>query len=142
VCAYMHSEGSYVMHTDSTIISLSVIYCFIVAYGLKQFKKVYETVDVIISPTIPITAPAIDDSLRFGESNMETTTAIMRHMFIGNLLGLPALTVPIGYDQKHLPIGLQIMGPHWSEALLLQVGREVERAAPAKAKPERYYKVL
>jgi amidase len=45
-----------------------------------------------------------------------------------NLTGLPALAVPAGLDDNGLPIGLQIVGPRWSELRLLEIARELERA--------------
>jgi amidase len=45
-----------------------------------------------------------------------------------NLAGLPALVAPAGHDDDGLPIGVQIVGPQWSERRLLSVGRELESA--------------
>ena len=53
-----------------------------------------------------------------------------------HLAGLPALTVPGGFveeDGARLPIGMQLVGPAWSEAKLFQVARVLERAVPAEA---------
>jgi amidase len=45
-----------------------------------------------------------------------------------NLTGLPALTVPAGQDPDGLPVGVQLVGPRWSEPRLLEIARELERA--------------
>jgi amidase len=45
-----------------------------------------------------------------------------------NLTGLPALTVPAGLDPDGLPVGVQVVGPRWSEPRLLGIARELERA--------------
>jgi Asp-tRNA(Asn)/Glu-tRNA(Gln) amidotransferase A subunit family amidase len=45
-----------------------------------------------------------------------------------NLTGSPALSVPAGLDDDGLPIGVQIVGPLWSELRLLEIARELERA--------------
>ena len=50
----------------------------------------------------------------------------MRFVRQGNLTGFPALSVPAGYDAKGLPVGVQLMGRPWEEALLLRLGRVVE----------------
>jgi Asp-tRNA(Asn)/Glu-tRNA(Gln) amidotransferase A subunit family amidase len=50
----------------------------------------------------------------------------MRFAAVGNLVGLPALTLPVGYDAAGLPIGLQLMGRAWDEALLLRAARLLE----------------
>jgi aspartyl-tRNA(Asn)/glutamyl-tRNA(Gln) amidotransferase subunit A len=44
-----------------------------------------------------------------------------------NLVGIPALSVPCGFDEQKLPIGLQLMGPHFSEELLLRAARSFEQ---------------
>jgi Asp-tRNA(Asn)/Glu-tRNA(Gln) amidotransferase A subunit family amidase len=96
---------------------------------IRSFQAVLANVDVIASPTAACTAPIIPaDSLATGESNLELTTRIMRFAQPGNLTGLPALTVPAGYDADGLPIGFQLMGRAWDEALLLRLGRVVEAA--------------
>ena len=45
-----------------------------------------------------------------------------------NMTGLPALTVPAGFDDDGLPIGIEIVGPRWSEMRLLRIARELEQA--------------
>jgi Asp-tRNA(Asn)/Glu-tRNA(Gln) amidotransferase A subunit family amidase len=47
---------------------------------------------------------------------------------MGNFAGLPALVAPAGQDEDSLPIGVQIMGPHWSEVWLLRICRALESA--------------
>jgi Asp-tRNA(Asn)/Glu-tRNA(Gln) amidotransferase A subunit family amidase len=101
----------------------------------RDFSRVFENVDVIVTPTTACTAPVIkDDALKTGDSNLPLLDQIMRFSPAANLTGLPGLSVPVGYDAAGLPIGLQIMGPAWSESRLLSVGavveEEVERIAP------------
>jgi aspartyl-tRNA(Asn)/glutamyl-tRNA(Gln) amidotransferase subunit A len=53
-----------------------------------------------------------------------------------NLAGLPATVVPAGFSHG-LPVGLQVVGPRWSDALTLQVAAAFERATPwASARPD------
>jgi len=49
------------------------------------------------------------------------TAALVRYSIAGNFLGLPAITVKVGYDKGGLPIGLQFIGRPWSEATLLHI---------------------
>jgi aspartyl-tRNA(Asn)/glutamyl-tRNA(Gln) amidotransferase subunit A len=90
---------------------------------LKEFTEAFEKADILLAPTTPTTAfkigEKLDDPLAMYLSDVYTTQA--------NLAGIPAVSVPAGRDSHGLPIGLQIMGPHFSEELILQVGQEVER---------------
>jgi aspartyl-tRNA(Asn)/glutamyl-tRNA(Gln) amidotransferase subunit A len=90
---------------------------------LNDFTEAFQQVDVILAPTTPTTAfrigEKIDDPVAMYLSDVYTTPA--------NLAGIPAVSVPAGEDSKGLPIGVQIMGPHFSEELILQVGDEVQR---------------
>lgn len=90
-----------------------------------DFERAFEEVDVLVTPTTP-TPPfrlgeKTDDPLEMYLNDVYTVTA--------NLAGLPGLTVPIGAhpDEPHLPVGLQLLGPHFDEMLLLQVGEVVMR---------------
>ncbi len=100
-----------------------------------NFDAALSEVDVILTPTTGVTAPIIpSDALETGESNLELTGQIMRFVAGPNLTGYPALTMPVGYDDRGLPVGLQLMGRAWEEHLLLEVAavleRSVERRAP------------
>jgi Asp-tRNA(Asn)/Glu-tRNA(Gln) amidotransferase A subunit family amidase len=46
---------------------------------------------------------------------------------MGNVAGLPALVAPAGHDEDGLPVGIQIVGPRWSEMRLLAIGRALEQ---------------
>ena len=90
----------------------------------KDFDNAFEKVDAIVTPVSP-TPPwklgeKINDPLKMYLSDIFTVTA--------NLAGVPALSIPIGFTSKGLPIGLQILGPHFSEELLFQIGRAYEEA--------------
>ena len=54
---------------------------------------------------------------------------------------MPAITVPIGYDAKGLPIGLQLIGRWWEEHTLIRLALIIERAIQRR-KPQNYYDVL
>jgi aspartyl-tRNA(Asn)/glutamyl-tRNA(Gln) amidotransferase subunit A len=44
-----------------------------------------------------------------------------------NHAGIPGLSIPVGFDRENLPIGAQVLGPDYSEGLLLRIGRAYER---------------
>eukprot|EP00298_Acanthocystis_sp_HF-20_P018361 c21954_g3_i1.p1 GENE.c21954_g3_i1~~c21954_g3_i1.p1 ORF type:complete len:622 (-),score=275.65 c21954_g3_i1:37-1869(-) len=94
---------------------------------MKKINDIFKDVDLLVFPTTGTTAPEIQpDALEFGESNIPLLQKIMRFSFLANFCGLPAITVPIGYDSNNLPIGIQFVANHWNEHILLRVARVVE----------------
>lgn len=91
----------------------------------QEFADVFTSVDVLMTPTTPTTAFKIgeksDDPLEMYLSDIYTVSA--------NLAGVPAMSLPIGKDNKNLPIGLQLTAKHFDEAMLFRVGKSVERLA-------------
>jgi Asp-tRNA(Asn)/Glu-tRNA(Gln) amidotransferase A subunit family amidase len=65
----------------------------------------------------------------------------MRYVIPGNLVGLPALTLPVGYDAQGLPISMQLMGRHWQEQILFRVAAALERVVE-RNRPSLFYDVL
>ncbi|KAG0470407.1 hypothetical protein HPP92_017107 [Vanilla planifolia] len=112
----------------------------IMYYYMEAFKKV----DIIVTPTTGITAPKIpSSSLKYGESDYEVTSYLMRFVLAGNLLGLPAISVPVGHDKEGLPIGLQLIGRPWGEATILRVASVVEElCCGSRKRPSTFYDVL
>ncbi|MBA0751517.1 hypothetical protein Gogos_000435 [Gossypium gossypioides] len=94
---------------------------------MHHHMEIFKKVDVIVTPTTGMTAPKIPSSaLKDGETDMQVTAYLMRFIIAGNLLGLPAITVPVGYDKQGLPIGLQLIGRPWGEATILHLASAVE----------------
>jgi Asp-tRNA(Asn)/Glu-tRNA(Gln) amidotransferase A subunit family amidase len=99
-----------------------------------HFERILREVDVLVTPTTGRTAPVLaSDAIGSGEANLEMTDQIMRFAPAANLTGLPALSVPCGYDGSGLPIGIQLLGRAFDEARLLQVGRALEESTPRMA---------
>jgi aspartyl-tRNA(Asn)/glutamyl-tRNA(Gln) amidotransferase subunit A len=93
----------------------------------REFDQLWSEVDCLITPTTPNTAPRIGDAtLRLGGRNEDVRLATSRLARGVNLLGLPALSLPCGLASNGLPIGIQIIGPAWEEALILRVGAALE----------------
>lgn len=101
-------------------------------------------VDAILLPATACTAPPIlPDAEEAGEVDDATTSLISAYTFFGNLTGLPALSVPCGYDAGGLPVGLQVIGRAWDEGTVLRVGRAVERLTFAEPRrPAVHYEIL
>ncbi len=88
-----------------------------------DFKKAYEKVDVIMAPVTPETAfnigEKLDDPISMYLSDIFTIAV--------NLAGIPAMSVPIGFANNGMPVGLQIMGNHFEEAKLLNVAHQYQQ---------------
>jgi aspartyl-tRNA(Asn)/glutamyl-tRNA(Gln) amidotransferase subunit A len=91
---------------------------------MRDFKQAFENCDVLVSPVAPTPAfglgETIDDPLTMYLSDIFTLSA--------NLAGIPGMSVPCGFSSRGLPIGLQLMGPHFSEAELLKTAYCLEQA--------------
>lgn len=80
-------------------------------------EGLFATVDAIISPTVPVTAPTLVEAA----DAVGSTALLSRNCWAAPAAGIPALTVPCGRDRHSIPIGLQLMGPAWSEPFLLDL---------------------
>lgn len=95
-----------------------------------DFKKAFEQVDILAMPTLPILPNDIgDDYAEINGKKVDLIDNIIRFMGPGNLTGLPALSVPCGFSQG-LPVGMQLMGPAFGEAKILNAGYAFERTNP------------
>ncbi|MFZ1288927.1 MAG: Asp-tRNA(Asn)/Glu-tRNA(Gln) amidotransferase subunit GatA [Melioribacteraceae bacterium] len=87
----------------------------------EDFDKAFKKVDIILTPTSPTTAFKIgeksSDPLQMYLSDIYTTSA--------NLAGIPGLNIPIGFDNKGLPIGMQLMANQFEEDLLLSFTNKI-----------------
>jgi len=66
---------------------------------------------------------------------------LCRYAALGNLTGVPAVTVPMGYTDNGLPLGFQVMAPWWREDVCLNIGRLIETSVE-KQRPEHYLSLL
>jgi len=95
----------------------------------REFDLVFENVDVILAPTLPIAAPRIGEKeVIIGGEKETVRSALVRLNRPANLTGHPAISIPCGFTRGGLPIGLQLIGPHWSEARLLSIALAYEDA--------------
>lgn len=110
--------------------------------AIKAFMDAFEDVDVILTPSSAIPAPAINHkALPEGESNLSVLNEIMRFANTANFTGLPALSINAGYTEQGLPVGVQLMGRPWEESLLLRMGRVIDNAVETK-KPKVHYSLF
>jgi aspartyl-tRNA(Asn)/glutamyl-tRNA(Gln) amidotransferase subunit A len=94
----------------------------------------FADVDLLVTPTIPIPAPAIGDLKKDPEALRPAELTLLRNTRPFNAWGLPAISVPCGFTKSGLPVGLQIAGPHWREDLVLRLAQAYESAVNFAAK--------
>jgi aspartyl-tRNA(Asn)/glutamyl-tRNA(Gln) amidotransferase subunit A len=98
----------------------------------NDFINAFKVCDAIITPTAPTPAfpigEKVDDPLAMYLNDIYTVTA--------NLAGVPGLSVPCGLSTERLPIGFQLLGPYWSEPILLKLANEYERVRPFTDRPK------
>ncbi len=89
----------------------------------QDFAKAFNDVDFILQPATPSMQPKIgevdDDAMKGYEADLYTLPV--------NLAGLPGLSFFTGYSENKLPVGLQLIGPRWSDSELLHAGVVIER---------------
>lgn len=82
----------------------------------QDFENSFEQVDLIAAPVAPTTA------FRIGEHLNDPLAMYLEDIFTlpANLAGIPGISFPVGFDHQGLPIGIQLMGPHFREDLLMR----------------------
>ena len=95
----------------------------------RDFDRAFETVDVLLTPTSPTTA------FRFGAHSEDPLAMYLADLLTipANMAGLPAISVPCGFDGQGLPIGVQLITGVLQEERLLQVAHHYEQAAQVMA---------
>jgi len=90
----------------------------------EDFRKAFESCDVIMGPTSPTTA------FKIGEKSDDPVAMYLSDIYTisVNLAGLPGMSIPAGFDSKGLPVGLQLIGQYFDEARLLNVAHRYQQA--------------
>jgi aspartyl-tRNA(Asn)/glutamyl-tRNA(Gln) amidotransferase subunit A len=90
----------------------------------EDFEAAFGSCDVLISPVAPTPA------FRIGEKVDDPLTMYLSDMFTlsANLAGIPGMSIPCGFSEAGLPIGLQLLGPHFNEGRLFRVAYNFEQA--------------
>jgi aspartyl-tRNA(Asn)/glutamyl-tRNA(Gln) amidotransferase subunit A len=89
----------------------------------RQYERFFEQVDVLLTPTTPVTAPFIE-----GPDAVEQAGRLTRFTAPFNLTGLPAISLPCGFTQGGLPVGLQMIAAPWAEKKLLRAAFVYQQA--------------
>jgi aspartyl-tRNA(Asn)/glutamyl-tRNA(Gln) amidotransferase subunit A len=93
----------------------------------RNIRDVFAEVDLLVTPTTPLPAPTIAELRANAEALRPAELKLLRNTRPFNVWGLPAISVPSGFTQGGLPIGLQIAGPHWREDLVLRLAYAYEQ---------------
>ena len=95
---------------------------------VKEYNAVFDRCDAILSPVAPTTA------YKLGEKTANPLEMYMGDIYTVpvNIAGIPALSMPCGTDSQGLPIGLQLIGPAFSEPTLYRIGNCLERITAKK----------
>jgi aspartyl-tRNA(Asn)/glutamyl-tRNA(Gln) amidotransferase subunit A len=90
---------------------------------IEDFRRAYAQCDLLLSPVAPTPA------FKLGEKTDDPLTMYMSDVFTlaANLAGIPGIALPCGLSSGGLPIGLQFMGPHFSEDCLLRAAHHFEQ---------------
>ena len=99
----------------------------------RDFDVAFKRCDVIVTPTAPTTA------FKIGEKTADPLQMYLSDIFTisVNLAGLPGMSLPCGFDNAEMPIGMQIIGKHFDEATMLRVAHAYESATEwHKKKPK------
>jgi aspartyl-tRNA(Asn)/glutamyl-tRNA(Gln) amidotransferase subunit A len=99
----------------------------------REFAAVFERFDVLLSPTSPTVA------FKLGEKTANPLAMYLADVLTipPNMAGLPSISIPCGLSEG-LPVGLQIIGPQFSENTIFRVAHALERAIGFNTVPERY----
>mmetsp|Transcript_114 Transcript_114/g.333 ORF Transcript_114/g.333 Transcript_114/m.333 type:complete len:627 (+) Transcript_114:70-1950(+) len=110
-------------------------------HAIQVMTRLFETVDVIALPTTGITAPRVGKGAElFGESNLKALGKVARFSFLGNLCGLPGMSIPAGKDSEGLPIGFQVLGGHCREDVILRVANALDAGGfSVQSRPSNFY---
>ena len=89
----------------------------------QDFDRAYQTVDVIACPVAPTTA------FKQGEHTGDPLAMYLEDVFTlpTNLAGVPGLAFPVGFDANNLPIGMQLLGPHFKEEVLFKTAHAYQQ---------------
>ena len=95
----------------------------------KEFLEGFKRVDVFVTPTLPFTATpcGATEVVIEGNRKEDMLSAIMQFTGVPSLAGLPALSLPVGFDPDGLPVGMQVIGRPFDEGTLFRVGHAYQQ---------------
>jgi len=105
---------------------------------ISGFDEALAGLDALLIPTTPLPAPKIgeDEEMELEGKKVDTFRTVTRNTNAISIAGFPAITVPAGYSQTGLPIGLQFVGRPWEEDKLLNMAYAFEQATKVRKPPK------
>lgn len=94
----------------------------------NEIRKRFEEVDILLTPTVPIPPPRIEDLQKHPETLRPAELLMLRNTRPFNVWGIPAISLPCGFTKGGAPIGLQLAAAPGREDLLLQAANAYEKA--------------
>ncbi len=101
----------------------------------RNIRKVFADVDILVTPATPVPAPSIAELKATPDALRPAELKLLRNTRPFNVWGLPAISVPCGFTQSGLPIGLQIAASHWREDLVLCLAHAYEQSTAWHKRP-------
>lgn len=97
-------------------------------WSRRNIRNSFADIDLLVTPTIPIPAPSIAELKANPDALRPAELKLLRNTRPFNVWGLPTISLPCGFTQSGLPIGLQVAGLHWREDLVLRLAHSYEQA--------------
>jgi aspartyl-tRNA(Asn)/glutamyl-tRNA(Gln) amidotransferase subunit A len=94
----------------------------------EKIQQVFRDIDFLVTPSTPVAAPSISEMKRIPDLLRDRELELLRNTRPFNVWGVPAISVPCGFTQAGLPLGLQIAGPGNGELAILQLAHRYEQA--------------
>ncbi len=91
-----------------------------------QLAALFEEVDLLLMPTMPVPVPSLERMAEYGQDD-SLLLGLLRFTAPFDFAGNPTITLPSGIDAAGLPLSLQLVGPHASEALLCRAGHAFQQ---------------
>jgi amidase len=129
-------------HVQSALAQAKQVDSLVLVHALAELQKMVRKVvarwgkdfDLLVTPTMTIEPPVAGTVLPEVHANPDvpslTVVAMVAFTAVYNITGQPAISLPLHMSDEGLPIGVQIVGGPWQDALLLQVAAQLEQVAP------------
>lgn len=101
---------------------------------IKAFDDAFKNVDIILAPTVPMTA------FKMGQATSDPVETYLTDICTVpiNIAGLPSVSIPCGFNSKGMPIGMQLIGDKFKESTILNAAYKYQQACPEKFKDTKW----